>query len=435
MTRRKNLAGILSVLLIFFTSFNAKKFLFSFSPHVNEYFSVFFYFTDIICVLLITLFFLEGGSLKRALDSTSGKALAFFLVLVFFSVGFASDAGLALYHAIRVFLYAMTTLSLSFFIQKGLVGFKTIFSTMSVSAVFQSIVGFFQFLKGSSVGLRLLGESVITPATKGVARVFIGGEPLLRAYGTLPHANILGAFLGIGLLCLFYLFLSEEGHGLKGFWSRVLSLTGIFIVFLGLITTFSRSGWIVAIITTLILLIYAFWKSQFRKNALSLLSVLLVYIGIIFMILGWAIVPRAGFIPGEPSVDNRVLYNAIGIELIKDHPLGVGVGNEVSQAVSQNLYQKKGFSTWWLWQPVHNLYILIASEIGVLGLITFLLFLFFLFFESRNIKNMAFFVFSLIAVSFLLFGLFDHFMWDLPAGELMMWISIGFLLSFKKRGS
>ena len=71
---------------------------------------------------------------------------------------------------------------------------------------------------------------------------------------------------------------------------------------------------------------------------------------------------RARIYSEEPAVNLRWTYNKIGWEIIKQHPfLGIGIGNQVSYAISNGLYQKYGLEQEWQQQPVHNIYILIAS--------------------------------------------------------------------------
>ena len=77
----------------------------------------------------------------------------------------------------------------------------------------------------------------------------------------------------------------------------------------------------------------------------------------------------------------------------------------------------------WIHQPVHNIYLLIASETGLIGLILFLVFIFQLF---RKIIGQEYFL-LLIVFSFLFIGLFDHFFWTLQQGQLMFWLTLGIM--------
>ena len=90
-----------------------------------------------------------------------------------------------------------------------------------------------------------------------------------------------------------------------------------------------------------------------------------------------------------------------------------------------------------LYPPVHNIFILIASEIGILGLGTFILFLASLigggikdFFRGNSLLT-----YSLLLITFyiLLISMYDHYFWTLQQGSLMFWIVLGLLASAVSR--
>ncbi len=86
-----------------------------------------------------------------------------------------------------------------------------------------------------------------------------------------------------------------------------------------------------------------------------------------------------------------------------------------------------------LLQPVHNIYLLILSQIGIFGLIIFLIFI------IKSIKNLLkkitdtkketkdFYVAVLTLLGSLLFvGMFDHFFLTIQQGQLMLVLILGF---------
>ena len=85
----------------------------------------------------------------------------------------------------------------------------------------------------------------------------------------------------------------------------------------------------------------------------------------------------------------------------------------------------------WRYQPVHNLYLLIATETGILGLVLFLGFIFLLVWKTRrpNIRVDADIrcprTFYVILFFILLLGFFDHYFWTLQQGMLIVWIIFG----------
>ena len=76
---------------------------------------------------------------------------------------------------------------------------------------------------------------------------------------------------------------------------------------------------------------------------------------------------------------------------------------------------------------MHNIYILIASELGILGIIVFLILLFYAFRAVRLKYPKSIFA-SIMFASVLAFGIVDHFPWDLHAGRLMFWVMFGIMV-------
>lgn len=118
---------------------------------------------------------------------------------------------------------------------------------------------------------------------------------------------------------------------------------------------------------------------------------------------------------------------------MKENPLGVGIGNQMLYSVDSGLYQKFGAPMPVQWQPIHNIYLLIASEVGILGLLAFLALLF------RSVKDklksenkLELTTVCALLLSLLVFGLVDHFTWDLQAGRLIFWLVVGLLLGLGK---
>ena len=132
--------------------------------------------------------------------------------------------------------------------------------------------------------------------------------------------------------------------------------------------------------------------------------------------------------------------------MIKDNPLfGVGLKNFV---VAMDDYADERLLPY-LHQPVHNIYLLIAAESGVLALVVFLIFL-------LNIVRPAFamtapgppaeragrqaigddsilrYVLVLTFLGFLAIGFFDHYLWTIQQGELMFWVVLGLMNARKE---
>ncbi len=56
----------------------------------------------------------------------------------------------------------------------------------------QGMLGLLQIIRGSSVGLHVIGEKYLDLETAGVAKTVLGGTEILRAYGTFAHPIVFG---------------------------------------------------------------------------------------------------------------------------------------------------------------------------------------------------------------------------------------------------
>ena len=455
---RSNLIRWGTLLFLLALPLGTKKFLFSFgtpfsNSYTSEYDSAFLFGTDI---LLIGLLLLSGrgffAQLKEWFRQYKRPAvfLILFLVLSLFSVLLAGYGYFAVYSFGRLALGVLAALMIGAALKSDIIRFREVAAAISLAAVFEAVLGFLQFILQKSVGLWFLGETVFGPGTPGIARITVDGVGFARAYGTMPHANILAGFLTLGLLALFYLFLREERLNFK--YSEV---AGIFVILAGLFLTFSRSGWITVAVATVLFIIWELLADKERRiKVVYLISVLLASCVLLFVILGWAISSRAHFSADEGPVRDRWSYDKIGVELILSHPLGVGIGNELFYAYQKKgLFENYGLNSPGQWQPIHNLYLMVSSETGIVGLIGFLAFIASLILlairslglgpppqwrryeerseeddEGGNIR-----ITTIMLAALLLFGLFDHFLWDLQLGRLMLWVVIGILLGVRSR--
>lgn len=431
LARKEKMLRWLGWAFLFAVPFGTKKYLGTLglaftSQYVTEYSSAFLYATDLFSVAL-TLVVL--GAAPRIFFATLRRAWA---VLVVLAVGvgslmFAAHTAIGAYSLARLAVAFLALFAVASLVRGRYLTVRVALSAFAASAAFQSVMGLLQFARGRSVGLWFLGESAVFDTTKGVARVFLEGERYLRAYGTVPHANILAAFLVAGLVgaCVWFVLAVTERRLLRA----ILAGMGVLLIAAGLVVTFSRSGWIVALIALFGTAIAGFATPSARRGTLWLAALIAVTAGALWVSLGWAIVPRAGFTSSEPSVSHRFLYNEIGFETVVDHPLGVGIGNQIVESVSEERYQSRGLGNWWEWQPVHNLYLLVAAELGIPGLAVLLLTLFWLFAARKEADDpFPARATTVLFVAFLVFGLFDHFFWDLQAGRLLFWATAALLL-------
>ncbi len=371
--------------------------------------------------------FLRAGIKFRKSDIFLGT---FFLI---------SGASLIIAQNIEISIYQLIKLAefilLFWYIRTNLkfLRLKTIFELIIISGVFQSIIAILQFFKQSSLGLKHFEAGVFSPGIPGVATFFVDSYKLMRSYGTTSHPNVLAVFLFASIFFLYFLYIQPNSRKT----TRIILMSALAVLMLGLMLTFSRAVIIVFFGSTILFLGISFFRynSRSKFKIIALFLLVLVYAGMIAFILLPEISSR--FLSTsyhEQSVTLRVYYNKIAISGIFDNPfLGLGIGNFVWHLF--NNYQLKEF---WLYQPVHNLYLLIAVETGIIGLLAFLIFIGKIL--IKQIKNLFIKKLNMIALclnailfSFLCLGLIDHYFWTIQQSSLLLWLGLAILTGYEKK--
>jgi O-antigen ligase len=109
--------------------------------------------------------------------------------------------------------------------------------------------------------------------------------------------------------------------------------------------------------------------------------------------------------------------------MFKDHPLlGVGLNNFT---VAMDEYGQVSGWTRFL-QPVHNVYLLVAAETGLVGFIAFIGLLFIVFCSLIKKRNYLLLI-SMTQITLLC--LFDHYFFTLQQTDLLFWLIVGLVFS------
>jgi len=320
-----------------------------------------------------------------------------------------------------------------------------VLAVVVISGVFQAAIAIAQYLKQGALGLRLLGESPLSINTTGVAVFIADGMKYLRAYGTTPHPNVLAAWLMLAIFSFYFLLFyylkpqETKAAALNRNSSLIrredLRWIAIYLILLfGFFFTFSRVIICLWALGTVIggLLLFRKNFSGFLagiKRRLVIVAIVTLIAGTFFAFFFWPQVKSRILISAEEeAVTQRIFYNKIAESVTTANPvLGIGIGQFVPQLMTKLKHWPSYF-----YQPVHNIYLLIASETGFVGLIIFLLFLFFVLYDfarSTRFQKPYHFSFLILALSFLLAGLFDHFLWTLQQGSLIFWMVIALMSS------
>lgn len=464
---------LLFYLFVFVLPFQTRWIIYQYGGSFNEWTSIYLYLTDILLLAVFLFWFWrrknerhlqEGLKISQRLK-TVGFWLAVFLIVAFISLVNAKNISLGFYGWFK--LLEMVTL---FFYLKsnavilsppeaseesrgtqrsndGKINFRNLARIFVLSGLFQSIIALGQFINQESLGLKWLAESPLALDKVGVAKIAVvspvgGAVKMLRAYGSLPHSNVLAAFLLVCLFFLFFLWLSRE----RSLTGNAFFSAAFYLMFFGLCLTFSRTIILTFLLASFLYFVICLWQvTQTIDIGLFKRLVLVFLIFIIsagfFAFAFWPeISSRFNVSLNEEAVSLRIFYNETALAAISRQPLlGLGLANFVWEIRNElNLLAS------WLHQPVHNIYLLIAAETGLFGLIAFLMFIIRLLTLSLRgvrlrqmaeaddeailfiLRNLSFLLF----LSFLFIGLFDHFFLTLQQGQLLFWLVLGLIVSF-----
>lgn len=397
-----SLSNFLFFLLILFlpTQFG-KHFWFGFSSVLGQridYLSPTVYVTDVIIIFLflITLF------------QKKIRIHPFFLaIVVFLSLSiFLSSNPLAGWYFLLKFLEMSFVVWCTTKIPNPKSQIPNIFLAFSLGILFESVLAFVQFFHEGSVGgvFYFLGERTFTALTPGIANASINGQLILRPYGTFSHPNVLAGYLLISMLLVIY-FLSNVRH-LRSLIYPVL-LAGSLGIFISLSRT-AITAWLLCLIIFFVL----YFKNKTKQIFLGILAFLTALL-LSFLFLP-DIVYRFLFSLSDESVVERIALSKAALQMILARPVfGVGLGNFISSLPLLNIS---------MLQPVHNIYLLVAAELGIPGFLIFASFLFFLLKKIRSLPLL------LVLCSILFIGLFDHYWLTLQQGQLLLAVVTGLIL-------
>lgn len=355
---------------------------------ISSHLSFYLYGYEIFITLLILTWFFKGGRkyFKGFLLSIAPLVLLTYL---------SPNTWLSFLHILRginligFLLWGMKTINKeqSELMLKGL----------SLSSLGILLIAIAQFTIQSSVGLQLFHEAIISPEGVGIAKFEALGEVFIRPYSILPHPNVLG-WLGVTMLSL-VVSLQSSKHSLRVFFSGQLGylfldhmhwtypvVQYLLVLLSALIISAKKNKYNVQINQGLIIIISTgmilFSASRLAWGlfiALSLMYVLIHntmfhvehfsikrYIGLILVVpfVFFGTIWRFLQLIQETSLGLRELYLQRSIRVVGESWIsGTGVGNYIFGL--SEIYIDK--IPEWQYEPVHNAFILVFAEVGIIG--------------------------------------------------------------------
>ncbi len=420
---------------------------------ISQYLSFSLYATEILLfiILILTLYY-RWKNPDEEINFLNLKILNFYILIVLFfivsifSLFFSQNSQVAFYYLVK-FLegFALLLFIINFKFSYKKLGWAIVFA-----GVFQSSLAIYQFLTQKIWASKWLGMAEQLSGNGGVSVVESAGSRWLRAYGSLPHPNVLAGFLAVCLIVLIVLIILSNKQK-----SGILLWLFLPILLAGLFFTFSKSGILAFLLGLVFIVIFEFLSQEQKpKFVLShVFFVILVVFGFLALIYQDPLMTR---LQGETrleqkSYNERTIYFDQAKDLLEENWLkGVGLGNYTLALYNQTKPKEPA----WAYQPVHNVFILMATEIGVIGFLIFVLLIIEVFnklwhFKIKEqlklINVFKLFKFSTIyyfyqrrfywflglsAIFFMLLIImfFDHYIWTLYFGIILWWLMLGLWL-------
>jgi len=373
-------------------------------------------------------------------------------LLIVFIWQIKSISGLNIWYFVKFFELVIVAYGTTFLIFKNQEPrTKNYFLSSFVAlGTLQSVIGLLQFINQSPIGLNAVGEQIIYPNLWGVAKIacpvacqFIGsatgvssGTTFIRAYGTFPHPNLLGAFLVATILINIYLlvnyqrsFFRKSQSLISNFQSPILWLNlALFINILGLTVTFSRGAFLALAVGLIVYFGFSIVNRGKGANGSLVMVIVMVIVSLAsaFALFRPFLLTRAT-VSDQATIERKV-YNQTAVNMVKNKPIfGLGMGESV---LHMKQFSPVDLNSWQI-QPIHNYFLLSAAELGIPGaLILIWIFLFHLKSLILNLKS-RFDSYNLLLTTllliFLVLMLFDHYFYTLQQTQILLWMVLGLI--------
>lgn len=228
-------------------------------------------------------------------------------------------------------------------------------SAVLAAAVAHSALCLIEFSAQSSFGLWEKpgwGAFIFSGPSPQAARFLVA-----RGGGTF-EPNVTAQYLQIAMPFAAAYFLSAAGAR-----RRTLYLFILLLATAAMFVTFSRGGWFGAAVALAVVVVVA-WLKRRDLGAPTRAVAALTALGVILLLPAAAVVLARGVQGDQLSAASRVADWRTALAMIRDHPLlGVGKGNYLELA--------RLYNPWALEYPVHNVYLFLWAETGIVGLLAF----------------------------------------------------------------
>jgi O-antigen ligase len=358
-------------------------------------------------------------SLEKLIEKVGNRSFAFYLLFISLlclstvSAVWSSDWRTSIYISLHLWLVFLLILSMHDWKEAR----RPVMLGLCTALILQIVLGFTVFNLQSTHFLEPLETKwpgILDASVRGASVVqLLDGQRILRAYGSLPHPNILGGF---ALLCLL---------GPTSFFmtARRMNIPALILFSLGIvlmIETFSRSAWLGILFFLLVLSI----KSRYlvRPRFYLLLAAAILSMILTLYPLRDMVFTRLGTTPVQTeqlSTFGRSWLNQQALDMILSNPFtGVGTGSFILKLAA---YAVKGAVI----EPVHNVILLIGAELGIPGMFIAAAMFIMVAINVSKVRTTHAILASAVLAGIGLISLFDHYFWSIAPGRLMLGLALG----------
>ena len=291
------------------------------------------------------------------------------------------------------------------------------------TAIFAILQAWIQFVPGSS----WLGVASQSPIDLGTSVVQSGSMRWLRAYGMLPHPNIMGGYMVFGIIISAWL------YSLTNKKIKILILALIPVFSLALFYSFSRSAWIAVVIGLVILSVANFFDGQKSKIFASLVVALTF---LLLMVTHWDLASTRIGVNPEPArlelLSNQSRSDSLkdGIRVFQANPL-FGTGPNAELPALMKLKEAKNITSNWI-EPPHNVWILFLANFGIMGALMILGMAIHALSTSKVTLDKHFLTANILPIAILcawfVLTLFDHYPYSLWSGQVLSIFALSSLI-------
>lgn len=399
----------------------------------------------VIFFLVLFVFFQEPKTLGSKFLTSNVRWLALFCLTAFFSIVFSSTRHYLLQY-IRFLQFSTIILlfcAIEYIVAQNRIRqlIQWIAWAVVITIGLQCIIACTQYFSQSPLGLHKIGEpplhwfSFPNPGKQRwifdqFSHFQLPLNVLYRATGLFSHPNVFGGFVFFSLLNASYLYVIHQEK-----WIKWILTSLIFLHFLALSISFCRAAMVACIIGISVwTVIQYFWMEDFtyRKEIKKIWISFLISSVICLALFYQQFVNKGGIIVYNPIIqyadEKRIIYQEVALKMIKANPwLGIGFNNF-------QLYNNPIQFEHFLSAKVHNVYLFIAVETGIIGLIFFAAFLFSILKKAiQKPFSQEQVLFLSIFIGFLWIGCCDCYFMEQMGGKIVFFTSLALLNAIIQR--